>query len=215
MLPVDEQLFREDQAAIIRNLQKRVKRLETLEEAGGGDWVLIETITLSSDGDPVEFASIPQLHQHLFVLYSAGSTGTIHTPIRMNFNNDVGNRYNYLATTLTTAAGQVADTAENVGFMHVGRASNQVIVGDRLKNFAAGHIFIADYRGTDNYKGMVFSNHYDSLGGLEIPDGLASVFGGGTWEMNPPEAITEIDFTLPTPPTDFRAGTVFSLYGVN
>jgi len=207
LLPVEEEF-----AAKIRNHERRLKRLETLEDAGGGDWILIENITLGDDGDPVQFASIPQVHKHLFVLYSAGvvSGGVQH--IRMNFNNDVGAQYNYLGSIFGTSGGQTADTAEGVAFMHVGRAANQQAF--RPSNFAAGHIFIADYRGTGNFKTVVFSNHYDSLGSLEVPDSLASIFGGGTWEDDPPGAITEIDFTLDNA-ADFRQDTVFSLYGVN
>ena len=206
MLPVEEEF-----AAKIRNHERRLKRLETLDEAGGGDWILISTITLGDDGDPVQFASIPQVHQHLFVLYSAGAAGGV-THIRMNFNNDVGANYNYLGNIFSTAAGQTADTAEGANFMHVGRASNQQ--GVRTSNFAAGHIFIADYRGTGNFKSAVFSNHYDSLGALEVNATLASILGGGTWEDDPPGAIEEIDFTLDGG-VDFREDTVFSLYGVN
>jgi hypothetical protein len=110
------------------------------------------------------------------------------------------------------ASGQTADSDEAAAFMHVGRASNQRV--SRVKNYAAGHIMIADYVGDDNFKGMVFSNHYDSLGAFEVPDSLASIFGGGTFEDAATAPITEIDFMLDNAAA-FRENTVFSLYGVN
>jgi hypothetical protein len=85
-------------AARILKLDRRVKRLETLEDAGGGDWILIETIDLTDDGDPVEFTAIPQIHKHLFVLYSAGTTSSAVQLIRMVLNNDTGAKYNYLGS---------------------------------------------------------------------------------------------------------------------
>lgn len=208
MLPVDEEF-----ASWIRDHERRLKRLETLEQAGGGDWVLIETIEIEDDGDSVEFTDIPQIHQHLFILYSAGAASIALSDIQMNFNNDVGNSYNHLGTIFSGVGGQFTDVGEGVAFMNVGRAPNEHVVGNRNKNFSAGHIFIADYRGTLNYKTMVFSCHYDVLGALEVPDGLATILGGGTWEATV-AAITETDFVLEAA-RDFRAGTVFSLYGVN
>jgi hypothetical protein len=209
VLPVEEEF-----ASWIRNHERRLKRLETLDQAGG-DWVLIETILVSEDGDPVEFFNIPQTFRHLFVLYSAGAVSLAAEHIQMVFNANVGANYHYLGTIFTSGGGVGTDVVlAGATYIHVGRASDQDVVGNRIKNFAAGHIFIPDYTGNDNYKTVVFSNHYDSLGALEVPDSIASIFGGGTWEENPPIEITEIDFTLDGG-VDFREGTVFSLYGVN
>jgi len=205
MLPANEEM-----AARILNLDRRVKRLETLEDAGGGDWVLIETIELSDSNIAIEFTDIPQIYQHLWIIYSAGTTGAGVQHIRMNFNNDVGNKYNHIGNVFSNTGARTTDAVEADVDFHVGKASSEF--PGRGNNYAAGHITIPDYMTDDKFRPIVFANYYDALGAFEVPDGWAFVSGGGIWEDQDP--VTEIDFTLENA-ASFREGTVFSLYGVN
>jgi hypothetical protein len=56
---------------MIGDLAQRVARLEAVPQGGGGggcgDYVFIQEITVAVDGDPLEFAGIPQTFDHLVV----------------------------------------------------------------------------------------------------------------------------------------------------
>ena len=78
MLPADSVLV--EAAAKLRNLESRVKRLETLEfVSGGGDWVHIQTTKTGSDSATFTFSSITQSFLHLFIIIKAASDRTAPT----------------------------------------------------------------------------------------------------------------------------------------
>ena len=87
MLPVEEQM-----AAKIRVLERKVARLETLEDTGC--LALIED-KLPSGVLSVSFDSIPQTYKHLWLWIRAEADDGLGITLAMTFNNDSGAVYDW------------------------------------------------------------------------------------------------------------------------
>jgi len=91
MLP--SSTFNEEVAARVQAIDRRVRRLETLEE-GGGCLNLIEDIQLSAPAASLTFSDIPQTYKHLWLLDDLLSTGSAGTgTARLRKDGDAGVSY--------------------------------------------------------------------------------------------------------------------------
>lgn len=108
MLPAN--LEREIQAAVaIRDLQSRVRRLETLEEPSGtGCLFLIEDVAPTIDTTSVEFTSIPQTYKHLWLLLAVTDNDT-NIQMFMSFNG-LANKHDWELMSGTTISSDTNDS---------------------------------------------------------------------------------------------------------
>ncbi len=192
MLPAN--LEREiESAAAIRNLQARVRRLETLEE-GAGCLFLIN----HQEGTTFSTITVPAIHRHLYVVYSAAAfSPPIGDSIGLRFNSDAGANYEWIRRTVDpTAEATVDDTAAtfaNIGFE-----------GNASPRFTAGFALIPDYLDATKYKSYVAEGFMTRVAPSA---GTFLMKFGGMWKNT--DAIISIDI-----PGTYLAETAFTIYGL-
>ena len=192
MLPPE--LEREIEAAgLVRNLQERVRRLETLEHLGGGDFVLIEHQT----GTTFDFTDIPTLFTHLFMIHSvAAITPPVGDSIGLTFNGDTGANYNWIRR-LWTGSAESTFVASGAGLEH----ANIGLEGTASPRFSSGYVLIADYLSTAKL------TTYEASGFVMDGSNFRLYKLGGIWSNT--DALNQI-----TPIVTYIAGSIFSLYGI-
>ncbi len=202
ILPTPE----DDIARVLRNYEKRLSHLETLEGAAGGAWTLIEDILLAADAATVDFQNIPATHTQLIIMgYARSDLADVVDRAIIRFNNDAGNNYDFVAAqvrhpaALATDEGVAATSAE-IGV--IGAANGPV------NTFESLWIEINNYANTSNNK-SVLSRSTMKLG--TTTGNFRTVMTSAWWRDN--SAINRITL-LPNLGANFVTGTRFSLYGV-
>jgi hypothetical protein len=191
----------EEAAARIMDLDRRVKRLETLEgAAGGGDFVLLEHQELSAAASEIVFDTISQVYKHLYIIHSTGGpTDFGDATLTLQFNGDTGANYFFIRRGWSNTPTETTSTSSTATAMHVGDEGRLA-----PSRFGAGYILIPDYTntikqqsvraGSFNIASITFSNN---------------VYGG-VWKDT--AAITDLKFEITS--GDFIAGSIISLYGI-
>jgi len=196
----------EESAARVRDLERRVARLETLEESGGC-LNLIEDIQLSAPAASLTFSDIPQIYKHLWLLDDllfTGSAGTGTAQLRMN--GDSGLSYTWIRFDAGTGANHIGQGGVAL--------SNEIQL--RANTGRGGHheINFLDYTATGKYRHALWKGGGGSMffagdPGDTFDDGL--VVGRGTWE-NTVDPITSI--SISNAQGNYSAGTRATLYGL-
>lgn len=200
------QEINEEAAAYIRDLQRRVRRLETLEESGGC-LNLIEDQILTASASVITFSDIPQTFKHLWLwldLLNASSAGS--PSAALQFNGDTTSNYTYIRLEVG-----VGDD------VHVGRGGDALDteIDLRANTSVGGHheVNIIDYTATGKLRQVTWKGG----GGFAIFAGDpgpsfddALVLGRGTWH-NTVNPITSLSIT---PLVNFDSGSRATLYGL-
>ena len=191
----------EEAAARIRGLERRVRRLETLEPTGGGgDFVLLEHQELSAQASEINFVTVSQLYTHLFIIHSTlGPTDFGDATLTVQFNGDAGANYIWVERLITSSPAEITSSDSAATSMRVGSEGRQIPF-----RFGAGSILIPDYTNTIKYKSVRTSSFFPA--NITFTN---SAFGG-LWQDT--AAIISLAFELTT--GDFRTGSIISLYGI-
>jgi len=158
----------------------------------------IETITLSSASASVTFSNLPDYYKLYMAYIRAGNTSTDPSPayrgINVRLNNDSGTNYNSL---LLYANGSSVNTVTRTGqtSMELGTTSNY---GD---NLSINILYIQ----------QPYNNRVTALG-IYFVVGSEIGMKGGYWYPTTATSITDITFLSSA--DSFRAGSIFSLYGL-
>ncbi len=194
MLPSNT--FNEEVAARIKAIDRRVRRLETLEQAGCFNLISSQT------GATFAQVDIPTIYKNLYVVYSmAALLPPVGDSIGLRFNGDAGNNYNWIKR-LVTGAAEITTTdggapAGGVSFALIGQE------GPAENNHSAGFAVIPDYLSTSKWKSWVAECHEIRFS----PTSLRVFKMGGRWINT--AAISTIDI----PGTYFSNSTI-SIYGL-
>lgn len=205
MIPSQE--INEESAARVRSLERRVARLETLEE-GAGCLSLIEDILLTAPSADLTFSDIPQTFKHLWLWDDLLYTGVVGTgTARLRMNGDSGLSYNWIRFEVGSAAGA-----------HVGRGGDALDNEIQLRANASegGHheINIVNYTATGKKRQVLWKGgggfvFFAGDPGPTNEDVL--IFGRGTWE-NTADPITSLSISNAIGVYD--AGSRATLYGL-
>lgn len=171
-----------------------------------GSYESLQSVTLSSSQNMLEFASIPGTYSHLQVRVSGRSTGDYtYSSCYLRYNNDSGNYYTYHA---------LFGNGSSVASYGRGLANDNVVVAQNISgaaslsgNFGTVLVDILDYANTNKYKTTRSIGGYDN-NGSGSPIGTICM-NSSSW--NNTAAITNIKLYTDG---DFAAGTVASLYGI-
>ncbi len=201
ILPTPE----DDIARILRDYERRLSHLETLEQIGGA-WTLIEEIQLSVAAPTIDFQNIPATHAHLLILGSLRSAqvGASAASAFMRFNNSaVG--YDFVHALISHNA--VLVTAEGINAAQMGIAN--ITAGNAAANtFGAVEWLIPDY--TDSTK-LVSARAGSQNVFAQVSTNIRVEMGGGTWRTAGP--VNRVTLLL-TGGNNYVAGSFASLYGV-
>lgn len=198
MLPSN---FNEEIAARVKAIDRRVKRLETLEDAGGGDFVLLEHQEVSGTASEVIFDNVSQAYKHLFIIHSTlGPTDLGDGSLLLQFNGDVGANYFYMIRSWLNTPAETTSFVANANFVVAGQEG-----GLKPSRFGAGYVLIPDYRNTIKYTSIQAASYWPVI----ATHGNAML--GGMWEDT--AAITDLRFFL-SGANDLQAGSIISLYGI-
>lgn len=176
-------------------------------------WVLIDSDTIASDGDTIDWNGIPSTYSHLWIIVGARATATggglVDAGLRINFNADAGNNYRSVDHNMSFNE----DTAEH---NDSGTTTRLRLYGgvnpdsDAAGRFGMVEIFIRSYASTAMIK---FAQWHSSIYGASIFD---QNLGYGYW--NSLAAISRIqissDENIGSGNYGFKAGSTFSLYGL-
>ena len=211
MLPVDRAL--QEMAGKLRDAQRRIERLETLEHGAAGAIVCSQFIETAGGESQVTFSAIDQTFLHLWLWMSVHSTHPdLGCAMLMTFNGDSGTNYlSYNIAHIRSGAGSdsnviVASTASvsaiRVG--HSGPENHHAACEVNLYNYA---LFAAARRPV-TWKSWDFQ-----FGPSESLDVIAARQGGGRWEnlINP---ITSITISAGGGSCEFGEDSLFSLIGL-
>ena len=211
MLPAN--LQREiEAAALIRNLQTRVRRLETLENQEGtaGCLTLIEDQLLAAPAASIAFSSISQTHKHLWLwitaITEADQNGDF---IRLTYNGDSGANYGYTRIRHVGTAQSAASAASGASFIQLETPSANRASGNLSRG--GQEINVYDYASTTYWKSATWKSLQMASAGSEVPSAIHQSHGGGLWLSA--AAITSIGLNAGGL-GDFDAGSRFMLYGL-
>lgn len=169
-------------------------------------WVRIDQQVVNPAGI-VEFANIPQIYSHLLVRITGKSSfiGAGWDSIDLMFNDDAGNKYDYMNYSVIN---DVPSTAWNAGdpYMQVGILPFSGGVAAELPS--AIDITILNYTNTTYYK--LVKSDSPALVGLAFSWGFG--IDNGQWEDT--DAIIKITLTPHSAPNTFAVGSIVSLYGI-
>lgn len=167
---------------------------------------LIMSLTIVSDTPAVIFNSIPATYTHLrIVAYGRTSDSSENNNIFLRFNGDSGNNYDYQRTAVAKATtgftGNFAQTSANCGIFP-GQGSATVT------ETGVSDVLIPAYAGTALQKcGTSVSGQVSATSATGSTE---TIHNGFLWRST--AAITRVDL-LPAS-GGFKAGSVFSLYGM-
>lgn len=188
--------FAEESAARIRSNERRISRLETLEQEGC--FQLIESQT----GATFTTITVPDIFKHLYCVYSmAASTPPVGDSIGLRFNGDAGINYNWIRRVVTGAA----EVTTTDGGGTVGGADFALIgqEGQANNRHAAGFCLIPDYLSTTKEKSWVAESYELRFSPVSY---RVYKFGGRWIDLS---AIISIDI-----PGTYFDNSTFSLYGL-
>lgn len=204
--------FETELAGWIVDLEQRVERLKTLEDAppggGAGAWTFIDSDELLADGPSLEISGIPQTYTDLMIIWRARSA-KIGVPNRENFvarfNDDA------VAANYDSAFGFGNSTLtcrQDCGFVIIGDIISAAATGD-AEDFSHGIHHIPEYTNTDyalTSQGVMGAYGYTAVFGY---NGNSS----GAWKKAGYEAVTSIKF-FSISAADLIAGSIVELYGL-
>ncbi len=195
--------FEIEAAARLRNYERRIDRLETLEgSGGGGDFILIEHREMNTVQFAQTFSDIPTVHTHLFIIFSvSGSAFNPELTFRVRMNGDAGANYSRISRDMRS------NDTQSTSSSAVATAISLALEGNTNELHSPGWALIPDYLGTNNEKSLR-SGSFQEIG---ISIMALSVFGG-MWRTFD-EAINSLTFFLSG--GSFRVGSTISLYGIN
>lgn len=180
-------------AALIRNLQARVRRLETLEQVAGC-LNFIEQINPAADVSEVEFTSIPQTYSHLWLWYWVRSSLIGGANLRMTWNNLAAYQW-ALYTDVTKTIG-AADTIIDLG-------------GASQFGYVTGEVYFMDYSSADHAQTCTWKAWAQGTVGEGAV--VRAILQGGAGGSAVAIDSIKIDTTL----SDYKAPeTNFMLYGI-
>jgi hypothetical protein len=169
--------------------------------AGGGDFVKLGEVIVSSPQPTVAFSTIPGTYRNLKLIATGRTAGT--ADLYLQFNGDTGTNYDSI---LLYTAGVVASAGNQFG---VAKASwGQLALSTAPANQAgSSEIIIYDYARTAWLKNI--TSH-----AVRMDTGASgfNILFSGTWHNT--AAITDI-LAGTTDASNLEAGTVISLYGIN
>ena len=215
-------------AGRIAAIDKRVKRLETLEFAsvavgGVGGLIEIETQTKSDDIETsFSFIDIPQIYLHLMVIFSVRSASGLAglQQLICRINNDSGDHYWSIIDQLyITASGGACNRLcpgyipAKISYWYCFQIPAPGLDdGNDPDCFNTAHMLISDYRNQYKKKTAVWDNYFNKAEAAATVRALWREEGGGTWhDMSP---ITRIDFRTPGL-VAFLRNSKISLYGID
>jgi|GEM_PF-5037766 len=213
-------------AGRIDAIDKRVKRLETLEFAsvavgGAGGLTEIETITIEVPASSFVFDDIPQTFLHLLLIISARSHSmTMQGPMRMIFNEDDTANYWYDKHWFGGDTGACAHTC--IALFGAAEFANYIGIGDVpglsfggagvwANLFNSQTLWIPDYRCHYKTKSCHWDNEYVMADGEEMNPAKFRQVGGGFWHDT--DTIVEIEISAGGAAT-FAKNSKISLYGI-
>jgi len=204
MLPDSPPYMKSDEA-IARQLSELQKKVEGLDRQRSGANRLIDSAVLAAPAATVTFANIPNIYDHLLILYYVRSTrAAAFDYIRIRFNGDVGNNYDWLRVQMSTAGfapGGLVGTNE----MEVGLISGATAPAN---TFDMGCTRINSYGNTSNHKSVL------GMSGTKTANALANLnvsLHSGWWRAA--AAIATI-LLFPIIGPNFDTGSRFDLYGI-
>ena len=161
-------------------------------------YTALATVTLGSSASSVTFSSIPATYRDLILVSSVACTSTGDT-MRLRFNGDTGNNYNWVfmngtGSTVTSSQQSNQNQLDFSAFVGI-----PTVVG-RYNNI----LQIQDSSATDKHKTILSRTNQD---GDTFPGTTALA---GRWANT--SAITSINVFTST--FNFIAGSRFDLYGV-
>jgi len=203
-------------AGRIEAIDKRVKRLETLESLSfaGGGWTEIETYNVSGlTEDGITIQDIPALFLHLMVIINSRTDEVPRDTLSMRMNNDSGNNYWYQYGQINDGVGCLLHcTASFTALTDQIRMAHKPgpgWLGEELYDdvFGVCNVWIPDYRNQYKYKSVSFDNFLIVGETAEIPATIRRVWGGGVWRSK--TVINRLDFL-----NRFVKNSKISVYGI-
>lgn len=202
----------------ITDMQKRVDRLETLEDSGilgGGGFTLLNEhiVTLANTDTAIIFPNIPQGFQHLCFVVSARLTrspaGGARAHMEWRFNGDSGNNYRYFYRTNAIVATVLIDTDITAGFLTLpfsGAAPESNLQFNTLFGW------LNHYHDATKKKSFTWHCGSRHAADGELPGHWLDSKGSGIW-MNI-AAITSVQISFTYANAFFKIGSKFSMFGV-
>jgi len=171
----------------------------------GGDFQLIQDITLSAEGASFDFTNIPQSFKHLkLISYLRDKGSTSIASVR--FNNDSSAVYSSLISYFRAVA--TLGTVEVINGTKGDIMSSAFDAGDIANIFRITETIIPDYTNTSNFKSWVGPAHAPYVG---TASNVYIYFFGGHWKST--AAISRLTITEKAG-ANFMAGSRISLYGL-
>lgn len=169
---------------------------------------------LSSGAVSVEFTSIPNTYQHLYLLGCARSTRSSYADGSRVYFNSRGSSTNYSNTAITawgpstpTAPGawdSVGDPSSDIAY-----AMDSPGASTESNMFSTSHLWILDYAATDKYTGTVGGTSSPGYSG-DTNDYLMTMCHG---HLRFTEAVHTVK--IKNGVGNYAVGTAFTLYGIN
>ena len=213
MLPADRAL--QEMAAGLRDAQRRIERLETLEAPTlTAGLVCLETIQVTAEVASVTFSAIDQNFLHLW-LWIISKTPAVAGACanRMTFNGDTGSNYKFLNKYHTRTG--VVDTEVVTGGTGL---TTDLVLGSLAGNpdWAACEVNILNYallNATPTRRTIIWKSWRQDTPGGEINPFVTLEHGGGEW-INTTDPITSIVISAGGGTCKFAVGSLLSLMGV-
>ena len=222
MLPADRAL--QEMAGKLRDAQRRIERLETLEAPGltAGAVCLGTTIVAGSETE-ITFSSISQDFSHLWLLVHAGAVPVaIGAAMLLTFNGDSGSNYrSYNRSHIRDSGGTDSDfIVGGVGIASAIRLGHTAGNTDDDNNFGACEVLIFNYtlspgQLTATKRSAVWKSwDYSPITGTEGELGFTALrHGGGQW-LNTVDPITSLTVSAGGGFAEFTDDSVFTLIGL-
>ena len=214
MLPADRTL--QEMAAGLRDAQRRIERLETLEAPTlTAGLVCLETIQVTTEVASVTFSAIDQnfLHLWLWILSKTPATagGCVN---RMTFNGDTNSNYRFLKKNHVRDE-DLLDTEIVTGGTGT---TNDLVLGGLAgnPNWAACEVNILNYalfNASPTLRTIIWKAWRMDTPGAEIDPFVSLEHGGGEW-INTTDPITSIIISAGGGGCKFAVGSLLSLMGV-
>ncbi len=194
-------------APAITITDERVNARTPLSPSSSSALSVIETIVADGAGSTIDFQSIPDTFQHLFILGAGAMAGAIlEANLEVRFNNDSGGNYNEQDAGGDNASAVAAAAA----------AANEILMGQiKAASGSANHAsqfqaYIANYKDTTFFKTIMGQSGH-------IPNSTVANFAvrhaAGIWLDA--SAITRVTLLSTTGSSgNFVSGSTYTLYGL-
>ena len=223
MLPADQAL--QEMAGKLRDAQRRIERLETLEAPGlTAGAVCLGTEVIVGSETEITFSSISQDFIHLWLLIHAGAVPTaIGAAMLLTFNGDSGSNYrsynkSHIRDSGATDSDPVFGGVSSASAIRLGHTAGNV--GGDNDNFCACEALIFNYtlspgQLTATKRSVVWKGwDYSPLTGEEGELGFTGLrHGGGQW-INTVDPITSLTVSAGGGFAEFTDDSVFTLIGL-